>query len=220
LEITVAMPCLDEAGTLGRCIDEARALADEIVVADNGSSDGSVELARRHGARVVEVSQRGYGHACRAAVAAARGRFVILGDADGTYDFGELGRIVERLRAGAQLVLGSRFRGRIADGAMPWPHRHVGNPALTGILNLLFGAGVSDAHCGLRGVERAVWERLRLRSGGMELASEMVIRAAQERLRIEEVPVTLRRRQKPPHLRPLRDGLRHLYLMGRLSVSR
>jgi glycosyltransferase involved in cell wall biosynthesis len=224
MEVTVAMPCLDEARTLDDCIAEARRALDgiegEVVVADNGSCDGSQEIARRAGARVVTAPRRGYGHACRAAVEAARGRFVVLGDADDTYDFGELGAFVTRLRDGADLVMGSRFRGRIVDGAMPWSNRYVGNPALTGLLNLLYGAGVSDAHCGLRALKRDIWHRLALRSGGMELASEMIIRAVQEKLRIDEVPVTLHPncRGRVPHLRRVRDGLRHVSLMMRLFV--
>ena len=160
IEVSVVMPCLNEARTLGVCIGKARRALDqlgvdgEIVIGDNGSSDGSQELAARAGARVVAVAERGYGSACRGGVEGARGRYLILGDSDDSYDFGELPRFVERLRAGAELVMGSRFLGRIVDGAMPWSHRYVGNPVLTGILNLLHHAGVSDAHCGLRAISR------------------------------------------------------------------
>jgi glycosyltransferase involved in cell wall biosynthesis len=221
LEISVAMPCLDEARTVGVCIEkaqralEALKMRGEVVVADNGSRDGSPEIAARAGARVVRVHARGYGHACIAAVSAARGRYVVMGDADDSYDFGEMDRLVARLSAGADLVMGSRFRGRIVDGAMPWMNRYLGTPAMSALLNLLFETGVSDVNCGLRGLRRDIWPRLALSAGGMELASEMVIRAAREGLRIEEVPVTLHPggRGRPPHLRPLRDGMRHLLLM-------
>jgi glycosyltransferase involved in cell wall biosynthesis len=221
LEVTVAMPCLDEARTVGVCIEKARRALEalgargEIVIADNGSRDGSAEIAARSGARVVHVDARGYGHACKAAVSAARGRYVVMGDADDSYDFGEMHRLLARLDAGADLVMGSRFRGHIVDGAMPWMNRYVGTPAMSRLVNHLFETGLTDVNCGLRALKRDIWPRLALRAGGMELASEMVIRAAREGLRIDEVPVTLHPggRGRPPHLRPLRDGMRHLALM-------
>lgn len=215
------MPCLNEARTLAVCIDKARqALLTldtswEIVVADNGSTDGSQKIAEDHGARVVAVSQRGYGNAFRGGIEAARGRYLILGDSDDSYDFGELPPFVEQMRAGHDLVMGSRFQGQIMDGAMPWSHRYIGNPILTRILNIFFRTGVSDAHCGLRAISRKAWDRLGLRTGGMEFASEMVIRAAQEQLVIGEVPVTLHKdgRDRPPHLHTFSDGWRHLRFM-------
>jgi len=215
------MPCLNEARTLPACIEKAKeALISlgttwEIIVADNGSTDGSQQIAQAHGARVIAVAQRGYGNAFRGGIEAAHGRFMILGDSDDSYDFGELPPFVQKLRGGNDLVMGSRFQGRIEEGAMPWSHRYIGNPVLTRILNMLFRTGVSDAHCGLRAISRKAWDRLGLRTGGMEFASEMVIRAAQERLAIGEVPVTLRKdgRDRPPHLRTFSDGWRHLRFM-------
>jgi glycosyltransferase involved in cell wall biosynthesis len=221
------MPCLDEARTLPACIDEARRALEaarvegEILIADNGSRDQSRAIAEKLGARIVTVRDRGYGFACRAALAASRGVFVILGDSDDSYDFGEMGPFLDSLRAGADLVMGSRFRGRIHPGAMPLSHRYLGNPVLTGILNLLFSAGVSDAHCGLRALRREAFVDMNWSSGGMEFASELVIRAARAKLRIEEVPCSLHPdgRDRRPHLRSVRDGLRHLSLMARLFVS-
>ncbi len=215
------MPCLDEAETLGRCVDQARGflaragVAGEVVVADNGSRDGSREIALRHGARVVEVPERGYGAALRGGIAAARGRFVIMGDADDSYDFAALDGLLAELRAGGELVMGNRFRGGIAPGAMPWLHRYLGNPVLSGLGRLFFRARVGDFHCGLRGFERAAYERLRLQTTGMEFASEMVIAASLHGQRVVEVPVTLRKdgRSRPPHLRSFRDGWRHLRFM-------
>ena len=227
IEVSVAMPCLDEARTLPACIDEARRAIDrlkleaEILIADNGSRDGSQSIAENLGARVIDVRDRGYGFACRAAIAHARGRFVVLGDSDDSYDFGEMGPFLDKLRRGADLVMGSRFRGRIHPGAMPMSHQYLGNPVLTGILNLLFSAGVSDAHCGLRALRRESFAEVSWSSGGMEFASELVIRAAQKRLRIDEVPCSLHPdgRDRRPHLRSVRDGLRHLYLMARLKLD-
>ena len=221
IEVTVVMPCLDEARTLGRCIDKARRGLDglgvrhEVVVADNGSTDGSPEIARDRGGRVVHVERRGYGSAIEGGIAAARGRYVIMGDADDSYDFTRLGPFLERLRAGDDLVLGNRFRGGIRPGAMPWLHRYVGNPLLTGVLNLFFRSPVGDAHCGLRALRRAAHGRLGLVSPGMEYASEMVVKACLHRLRISEVPTTLDPdgRGRPPHLRRFRDGWRHLRLL-------
>jgi glycosyltransferase involved in cell wall biosynthesis len=218
LEVSVVMPCLNEALTVGRCVAKARAALDElgvrgeVVVADNGSSDGSPEIAREHGARVVPVSRKGYGSALQAGIAAARGRFVIMGDADDSYDFTRLGPFVERLRAGDELVMGNRFAGGIRPGAMPWHHRYVGNPVLTGVLNLFFRSSIGDAHCGLRAFRKEAYERLGLTTPGMEFASEMVVKACLHRQKISEVPVVLHPdgRDRPPHLRSFRDGWRHL----------
>jgi glycosyltransferase involved in cell wall biosynthesis len=221
-ELSVVIPCLDEAATLALVIDKARAamhrlgVLGEVVIADNGSRDGSRQVAEEHGARVVHVPQRGYGNALRHGMRAARGRFIVMGDADGTYDFGEIGRFLERLRAGADFVMGTRLPpGRILPGANPWLNRYLGTPSLTFILNRLFGARIRDVNCGMRALSSEAFERLALRSEGMEFASEMVIKAALLDLQIEEVPVTLHpdRRARTPHLRRWRDGWRHLEFM-------
>jgi glycosyltransferase involved in cell wall biosynthesis len=227
LEVSVVMPCLNEARTVGRCVDKAlQGLAGcgaegEVVVADNGSSDGSAVLARERGARVVAVAARGYGSALQGGIAAARGRFVVMGDADDSYDFTLLAPFIERLRAGDELVMGNRFKGGIRPGAMPWLHRYLGNPVLTGILNLLFRTPAGDAHCGLRGFDKEAYVRLGLVAPGMEFASEMVVRAALCGLRIGEVPVVLYPdgRDRPPHLRSFRDGFRHLRLMLSMAAT-
>jgi hypothetical protein len=218
LEVSVVMPCLNEARTVGRCVDKAmRALRElgvsgEVVVADNGSSDGSQDIACAHGARVVHVDRRGYGSALQQGIAAAHGRFVIMGDADDSYDFSDLGPFIDRLRQGDDLVMGNRFRGGIRPGAMPWLHRYVGNPVLTGILNLFFHSPIRDAHCGLRGFRKDAYQRLGLTTPGMEFASEMVVKACLKRQKISEVPIILYPdgRDRRPHLRSFRDGWRHL----------
>jgi glycosyltransferase involved in cell wall biosynthesis len=217
-EISVVMPCLNEARTVGRCIDKAFAafrelgVAGEVVVADNGSSDGSPDIARARGARVVDVERRGYGSALQHGIASARGRYVVMGDADDSYDFGHLRPFLDRLRQGDDLVMGNRFRGGIRPGAMPWLHRYVGNPVLTGLLNLFFHSPIRDAHCGLRGFRKDAFDRLALNTTGMEFASEMVVKACLNRQKISEVPVVLYPdgRDRPPHLRSFRDGWRHL----------
>jgi len=229
IDVSIVMPCLNERRTLGHCITVAQhaldvlkarhALVGEIVIADNGSTDGSQELARTRGARVVNISRRGYGAALCGGFSAAHGRYLIMGDADGSYDFLEAVPMIESLMMGADLCMGSRFSGCIRPGAMPWKNRYIGNPILTGILNLLFRAGVNDAHCGLRALTKTCFERLRLDGAGMELASEMVIKAVLLNQRIAEVPVTLwpDLRGRPPHLRPWRDGWRHLRYLLMLS---
>ncbi len=217
-ELSIVMPCLDEAETLEVCIRKAQGcldahgIAGEVVIADNGSSDGSQEIARRAGARVVDVDARGYGAALSGGIAAARGRFVIMGDADDSYDFSDLMPFVEKLREGYQLVMGNRFRGGIAPGAMPALHRYLGNPVLTGIGRLFFGSPSRDFHCGLRGFSKEAILALDLRTTGMEFASEMVVKANLHGLRIFEVPTTLSPdgRTRAPHLRSWRDGWRHL----------
>jgi hypothetical protein len=225
LEVSFVLPCLNEAETLEGCLREARrciedhGLAAEIVVADNGSTDGSQEIARRLGARVVPVAERGYGAALMGGFDAARGRFLVMGDADLSYDFREAIALIERLRDGADLVMGSRFRGRIEPGAMPWSHRWIGNPVLSWLGRRLFRAPVSDFHCGLRALTRHAYEQMGLRTTGMEFASELVVKAAVRRLRIDEVPITLRPdgRSRAPHLRRWRDGWRHLRFLLTLS---
>lgn len=215
------MPCLNEARTITGCVREAMAalaanrISGEVIVADNGSTDGSQALAAAAGARVVPIVTPGYGIALRSGFAAARGRYILMGDADGSYDFSHLNRFVERLRQGADLVMGNRFLGGIQPGAMPWKNRRIGNPVLSFIGRLFFRTGIGDFHCGLRAFSVEACRRMDLRTTGMELASEMVIKSVLFGLRIEEVPTILRKdgRDRPPHLRPWRDGWRHLRFM-------
>jgi glycosyltransferase involved in cell wall biosynthesis len=217
-ELTILMPCLDEAATVGKCVANARGflqrfgIEGEVLVADNGSTDDSRAKAEQAGARVVDVAERGYGAALAAGIAAARGRFVIMGDADASYDFGRLEAFVEKLRQGYPLVMGNRFRGGIRPGAMPPLHRYLGNPVLSFLGRLLFRTRVGDFHCGLRGFDRAAVGALDLRTKGMEFASELVVKAALAGWRITEVPTTLSPdgRSRAPHLRSWRDGWRHL----------
>ena len=218
LELSVVMPCLNEAATVGVCVKKAvdalerHGIRGEVIVADNGSSDGSQELAKDAGARVVPVERRGYGSALQGGIAAARGRFVLMGDADDTYDFSQVGEFVEKLRDGYDLVMGNRFWGVIQPGAMPPLHRYLGNPVLTGLGRLFFKSPVGDFHCGLRGFRKEAIERLGLRTQGMEFASEMVVKATAFGLRVTEIPTTLSpdRQERAPHLRTWRDGWRHL----------
>jgi glycosyltransferase involved in cell wall biosynthesis len=221
MELSIVMPCLDEARTVGTCVRKAVAYLDlhgirgEVIVADNGSTDGSQAIARGLGARVVSVSARGYGSALRAGIEAARGRFVIMGDSDDSYDFSALDPFISKLREGYQLVMGNRFRGGIKRGAMPPLHRYLGNPVLTTIGRLFFRSDCGDFHCGLRGFERDAILSLDLQAPGMEFASEMVVKATISNLRIAEVPTTLSPdgRNRRPHLRSWRDGWRHLRLL-------
>jgi glycosyltransferase involved in cell wall biosynthesis len=217
-ELTVLMPCLNEAATVARCVEKARGFLEraridgEVVVADNGSTDGSGTLAKAAGARVIQVTDKGYGMALAAGIAAAHGRFVIMGDADDSYDFGRLDAFVQKLREGYPLVMGNRFKGGILPGAMPFLHRYLGNPVLSFVGGLFFRTGVGDFHCGLRGFDRAAVDALELRTPGMEFASELVVKAALAGWRIAEVPTTLHPdgRGRPSHLRSWRDGWRHL----------
>ena len=217
-ELSVLMPCLNEAETVGACIDKARSFLDrtgirgEIIIADNGSTDESRSIAIEHGARVVEVVERGYGCALAGGIKAAEGVYVIMGDADESYDFLSLEPFIEKLREGYELVMGNRFQGGIEPKAMPPLHRYLGNPVLSGIGRLFFHSPVGDFHCGLRGFDKAAIEGLDLRATGMEFASEMVVKATQKGLRIVEVPTTLSPdgRSRAPHLRSFRDGWRHL----------
>jgi len=218
LELTILMPCLNEAETLARCIVKAQAflaragISGEVVIADNGSTDGSPAIAAEHGARVVAVPYKGYGAALAGGIAAARGRFVIMADADDSYDFSKLDAFVAALRDGADLVMGNRFAGGIAPGAMPWHHRLIGNPLLSFVGRLFFHTPINDFHCGLRGFSRAAILDLNLRTTGMEFASEMVVKATLAHLDVREVPTMLARdgRSRAPHLRSFRDGWRHL----------
>jgi Glycosyl transferase family 2 len=218
VELTVVMPCLNEAETVAACVRKATGflagsgIDGEVVVADNGSTDGSQRLAAEAGARVVPVEEKGYGNALMGGIIAARGRYIIMGDADDSYDFAHLMPFVERLRDGADLVMGNRFRGGIAPGAMPPLHRYLGNPVLSFVGRLFFRSPIGDFHCGLRGFSRDSVLRLGLQATGMEFASEMVVKATLARQRVEEVPTTLSKdgRSRPPHLRSWRDGWRHL----------
>lgn len=237
--ITVLMPCLNEARTLAACIQQAHAgcqaaLAKrnlsasaspeqsnsqaptyEILIADNGSSDGSPDIAKNSGAKVVHVPQKGYGAALLGGIAAARGKYIIMGDSDCSYDFGEAPRFLDQLEQGYDLVMGNRFAGEIKSGAMPWHHRYIGNPLLSGLGRLLYRTPCRDWHCGLRAFNREKIAALKLRSPGMELASEMVLRAAQQKLPMAEIPIVLHPdgRDGSGHLRSFRDGWRHLSLI-------
>ncbi len=224
LEVTILMPCLNEAETIEGCVREAleavrkHGVVGEVLVADNGSIDGSDEIAKKAGARVISVTEKGYGHALIAGIQAARGKFVLMGDADGSYDFGELPNFLKRLREGYDLVMGCRLPrggGTIEPNAMPWKHRWLGNPVLSGLGRLFFKAPVDDFHCGLRAFRRDAMLSLGLKTGGMEFASEMVMKAQLGSLRICQIPVTLRpdKRSGTPHLRSWRDGWRHLRFM-------
>ena len=218
LELTILMPCLNEAETLGVCIEKAMGffarsgISGEVLIADNGSSDGSQDIALGLGARVIHVPEKGYGAALIAGIAAAQGRYVIMGDSDDSYDFSKLDPFLAKLRDGFDLVMGNRFKGGIAPGAMPPLHRYLGNPVLSTIGRVFFGGPIRDFHCGLRGFSRAAIMALDLRAPGMEFASEMVVKATMRGLRITEVPTTLSPdgRSRPPHLRSWRDGWRHL----------
>ncbi|HLH13330.1 MAG TPA: glycosyltransferase family 2 protein [Solirubrobacteraceae bacterium] len=215
LLVSVVIPCLNEAECIERCVRsalgvlEANAIPGEVIVADNDSEDDSARLAERAGARVVIERRRGYGSAYMAGFAAARGRYIVMADADLTYDFNEIPRFVAELEAGAELVMGDRM-DNIQPGAMPWLHQYVGNPILTGLLNLFFRTGIKDAHCGMRALRRDVLPRLDLRTTGMEFASEMVIRASKENLRIAEFPIVYHPRGGESKLSSFRDGWRHL----------
>jgi len=221
MELTILMPCLNEALTVETCIRKARGyldkrgIAGEVLIADNGSTDGSQLIAQSAGARVIQIDTKGYGAALIGGITAANGDFVIMGDADDSYDFTDLDAFVERLRSGVKLVIGNRFKGGIRPGAMPLLNRYLGNPALSLIGRTLFSSPVGDFHCGMRGFERRAILALHLRASGMEFASEMVVKASLAQLTIAEVPTTLSPdgRGREPHLRPWRDGWRHLRFM-------
>lgn len=220
-EVSIVIPCLNEAETLAKVIRKALAgfarmgVAGEVIVADNGSSDGSQQIAIDEGARLVHVPQRGYGAALHGGISAAYGEFVVMGDADDSYDLGSIDEFLTHLRAGADLVMGNRFAGRIMPNAMPWLHKWLGNPVLSWLGRVLFRSTVGDFHCGLRAFRKSAWEAIALQTSGMEYASEMVIKAAIFGQRIVEVPITLYKdgRSRPPHLRTWRDGWRHLRFM-------
>ena len=224
IELSIVMPCLNEAETLEKCIVKAlKGLKDagvrgEVIIADNGSTDGSIEIAQRLGARLIPVPTKGYGSALRGGVQAARGKWIIMGDSDDSYDFSDIKPFVAKFREGYELIMGCRMPyggGRIMPGAMPWKHRWLGNPVLSFIGRLFFSAPITDFHCGLRGFTRAGFDKMELKTKGMEFASEMVIKSTVRDLKITEVPITLFKdgRSRPPHLRSWRDGWRHLRFM-------
>lgn len=220
VEVSVVMPCLNEEATVGSCVERALigvsclGTSGEVLVVDNNSTDRSAEIAAAAGARVIHEALPGYGWAYRRGLAEVRGKYIVIADSDGSYDFTRLGSFIEPLRNGADLVMGSRFRGTIEPGAMPWLHRYVGNPLLTGLLNLVFGTDVSDAHCGMRSLRRSAYRRLDMTSTGMEFASELIIEAVRHNLRIAEVPIRYAARGGgEPKLRTWRDGWRHLWFI-------
>lgn len=229
--VSIVLPCLNEAASIKPSVERAQealailherhGLKGEVVVADNGSTDGSQELARAAGARIVDVAERGYGAALAAGFASSNGQYVVMGDSDMSYDFVESVPMVEALMEGADICMGSRFLGEIKPGAMPWKNRYIGNPVLSAILRVLFKTPISDSHCGLRALSRDTLNRLNLTATGMEFASEIVLKAVLLKLKFAEVPVTLSpdQRGRPPHLRPWRDGLRHLFYMFMLSPT-
>lgn len=223
--VSVVMPCLNEEETLGTCIQKAQntleelGIQGEVVVADNGSTDASVAIAENLGARVVHQPLRGYGAAYLAGIAAAKGQYIVMGDSDDTYDFTDLERFITPLRDGCDFVIGNRLKGEILPGAMPGLHRYLGNPVLSGILNLLFRSGVSDAHCGMRSFTREAYQQMELQTTGMEFASEMVIKAIKTDLKIKEIPITYYPRKGESKLNSFRDGWRHLRFMLMLSPT-
>lgn len=227
VELTILMPCLNEAETLAICIQKAKEflnrekISGEILIADNGSSDGSQTIAEKYGAKVVNVPVRGYGAALREGIQQASGRYIIMGDADDSYNFKNLSAFLTKLRDGHQLVIGNRFKGGIEKGAMPFLNRYLGNPILSFIARIFFKSTIGDFHCGLRGFERDAILQLNLHTDGMEFASEMVVKATLNQLKITEVPTTLSPdgRNRKPHLRPWRDGWRHLKLLLLLSPA-
>ena len=225
IEVSVVMPCLNEEETLGTCIQkaqntlEALGIQGEVVVADNGSTDASVAIAERFGARVVHQPLHGYGAAYLAGIAAAEGQYIVMGDSDDTYDFTDMERFITPLRDGCNFVIGNRLKGEILPGAMPKLHRYLGNPVLTGLLNLLFRSGVSDAHCGMRSFTREAYQQMELQTTGMEFASEMVIKAIKTDLKIKEIPITYYPRKGESKLNSFRDGWRHLRFMLMLSPT-
>jgi glycosyltransferase involved in cell wall biosynthesis len=219
IELSIVLPCLDEEASVGKVVGDAWTAIErlgvngEVIVVDNGSTDRSVEVAEEHGARVVREPRRGYGSAYLRGLNEASGEFIVMADADGTYPVAHLEPFLDRLRGGDDLVLGSRFRGRIHSGAMPWAHRWIGNPVLTWILNVFFGVKVSDAHCGLRAIRKDALPVLRLQATGMEFASEMILKASKRKLRISDVPIEYFPRTGESKLNTFRDGWRHLRFM-------
>ena len=223
--ISIVMPCLNEEETLSTCIEKAQTTLDtlgiqgEIVIADNGSTDDSVAIAKRLGARVVHQPLRGYGAAYLAGLSASEGKYIVMGDSDDTYDFTDLERFFTPLCDGYDFVIGNRFKGEILPGAMPWARRYIGNPVLSGMLRLLFGTYISDSHCGMRAFTQEAYKRMRLKTTGMEFASEMVIKAVQENLKILEIPITYHPRGGESKLNAIRDAWRHVFFMLKYKLT-
>jgi len=219
IEVSIVMPCLNEEATIGTCIEKAREglkqakVTGEIIVVDNGSTDKSVEIAKSSGARVIYEPKKGYGNAYKTGMKEARGKYIIIGDSDDTYDFLEISSFLKELKEGADFVIGTRLRGKILPKAMPWLHRYFGTPFLAWLLNLFFNTGISDPNCGMRGLTKEAFEKMDLQSGGMEFASEMIISAARKKLAIKEVPITYYPRKGESKLRTFHDGWRHLRFM-------
>ncbi len=225
-ELTILMPCLNEEKTIGECIDDAmsfitrNSLDAEVLIADNGSVDRSIEIARERGARVITVGEKGYGNALRGGIAVAEGKYTIMGDCDCSYDFLNMESMLSKLRDGNQLVMGDRFKGGIMPGAMSWSHK-LGVPLLSFIARVAFGTKIGDFHCGMRGFNTCDMRSLDLESGGMEFATEMIGKAVSANFKVAQVPVPLRpdKRDRKPHLRTIRDGFRHLFLIIRLAIT-
>ncbi len=226
LFVSIVMPCLNEEETLGICIKKAQNtliqlnIQGEVIIADNGSTDASVEIAQRLGARVVHQLIRGYGAAYLAGFATAHGKYIIMGDSDDTYDWTDLERFIIPLQNGYDLVIGNRFKGEILPGAMPWTRRYIGNPILSGILRVLFGTHISDSHCGMRSFTSNAYEQMELQTTGMEFASEMVIKAVQANLKTLEIPITYHPRDGESKLNPIKDAWRHLRFMVTYKLFR
>lgn len=226
IEVSIVMPCLNEAETLGICIEKAQStlkslsIQGEVVIADNGSTDDSIAIAERLGARVVHQPTRGYGAAYLAGLAAAQGQYIIMGDSDDTYDFTDLERFITPLQNGYDIVMGNRFKGKILPGAMPWARRYIGNPILSGMLRILFGTYISDSHCGMRSFTAEAYKRMDLKTTGMEFASEMVIKAVQSELKILEIPITYHPRGGESKLNAIQDAWRHIRFMLKSKFSR
>ena len=223
--VSIVMPCLNEEETLASCIEKAQTtlvtlgIAGEVIVADNGSTDASIAIAERLGAKVVHQPTRGYGAAYLTGLAAAQGQYIIMGDSDDTYDFTDLERFITPLQNGYDLVIGNRFKGQILPGAMPWARRYIGNPILSGILRVLFGTHISDSHCGMRSFTVDAYKRMALKTTGMEFASEMVIKAVEVKLKILEIPITYHPRAGESKLHAIRDALRHLRFMLKYKLT-
>ena len=225
IDVSIVMPCLNEQETLGICIEKAQSTLNtlgvqgEVIIADNGSTDKSVEIAEYLGARIVHQPTRGYGAAYLAGIAAAHGQYIVMGDSDNTYDFRDLERFIIPLREGYDFVIGNRFKGEILPGAMPWANRYIGNPILSGILCVLYGTHISDSHCGMRSFTIDAYKRMELQTTGMEFASEMVIKAVQTSLKIYEIPITYYPRKGESKLNAIRDATRHLHFMLQYKLS-